>query len=205
MATWLPKALMSFPAGAQHVMMLCALLDRLNLDTTYYLTNSQPVPSTLLVAAAICLQPFSHAYQLLTKLQRPLGHGTEPVTGSCTHLHNKLNSTDGVLEVMPTPNDKAAAAPAVELKQGASPKGFTLDCTFSSHLGALRTVKEQVEGKLKRLTGNTFQEDLKLAASTSCGSGRHLALVRYQTPAAVCLYGIQVTGANDDQPFAFAI
>ena len=42
-----------------------ALLAKLGLPTSHYLTLARPLPSSLLAAAAVCLMPKAQAYELL--------------------------------------------------------------------------------------------------------------------------------------------
>lgn len=175
--------------------MLHALLHRLGLQTDHFLTRAQPLPSTLLVTAALCSQPISQTYRLLTQLPArsttadsqaapsSKAPDTKQSTGS-SHVNGNPEKGSGqgpgVIEVKPAPSIAAAAVPAMGSGQGAAQgsSGFALDCSLAVHLQALRSIKQQLEGKLGKLRGGTFQEDLRQAAAAEPDSGRHMALVR---------------------------
>lgn len=170
--------------GRERAAMLCMLLHQLGLQTEFYLTRAMPLPSTLLVAAATCLLPNATAYGLLATIPpsssdaaASMSHrdhtdtGTEQITGSVMAEQHDKNL--GMIEVQPAPC-AAAAAPA---RGPAARSGLQLDCPVTVHLQALLAVKQQLEGKMGRLQGGSFQEDMELAAAAPVGSATHMALV----------------------------
>ncbi|CAL8466995.1 g6531 [Coccomyxa elongata] len=170
--------------GRERAAMLRVLLHQLGLQTEFYLTRAMPLPSTLLVAAATCLLPNATAYGLLATIPpsssdaaASMSHrdhtdtGTEQSTSSVMQEQHDKNL--GMIEVQPAPC-AAGAAPA---RGPAARSGLQLDCPVAVHLQALLAVKQQLEGKMGRLQGGSFQEDMELAAAAPVGSATHMALV----------------------------
>ncbi|BDA40695.1 probable actin-histidine N-methyltransferase at N-terminal half [Coccomyxa sp. Obi] len=180
--------------GRERAAMLRMLLHQLGLQTEFYLTRAMPLPSTLLVAAVTCLLPSATAYSLLATTP-PLSSDAaasmsdrdhpntcaERSTGSVVQeQHDKV---PGMIQVQPAPC-AAAAAPA----RGPSARsGLQLDCPVAVHMQALLAVKQQLEGKMGRLQGGSFQEDMELAAAAPVGSATHMALVHISAPLGLLL------------------
>ena len=169
--------------------MLRMLLHQLGLQTEFYLTRAMPLPSTLLVAAATCLLPNAAAYRLLASIPPSSSDaaasdsdrehpdtGAEQSTGSV--MQERQGKIPGMIEVQPAPC-AAAAAPA---RGPAVRSGLQLNCPVAVHMEALLAVKQQLEGKMGRLPGGSFQEDMELAAAAPVGSATHMALVRFCAP-----------------------
>lgn len=183
--------------------MLRALLHRLGLQTEFYLTRAFPLPSTLVVAAAACLLPSASAYSLLAMTASPSsdptgdsndrdhpGSGAQQIESSgvsdCTSIMPKalpcssrtpLGMVLGMIEVQPAPV-AAAAAPA----RGPNVRsGLQLSCPVAVHLQALLALKQQLRGKMGKLQGGSYPEDMELAATAPAGSPRRMALVSFCT------------------------
>ncbi len=173
--------------------MLRALLAKLSLPTQHYLTRAVPLPTALVAAAAICHLPDSQAYALLASAAPPAAatalqpansmaacaEEQHAAAGSCIAGGKGDGSATlpGMVEVRAAPRDAVAAAPASGARSGTVVGPALLEMPLGVRLAALRSLRQQLQQRLRSLGGGSALLDSTIAAAARPGSGTYQALV----------------------------